>query len=125
MLEPGRTYEFRGRNYVFTLNSLAEIEKFKFVHKNVLIYAFDYGKIGRNLRLTVRQEGDFFHPAGRGCKKTLKKLFNEKQIPVSVRTKIPVLRDEEGIVLLPGIACDERVCVTPQTKTVALVRPVE
>lgn len=124
-LEPGRTYEFCGRNYAFTLNSLAEIEKFKFVHKNVLIYAFDYGKIGRNLRLTVRQEGDFFHPAGRGCKKTLKKLFNEKQIPVSVRTKIPVLRDEEGIVLLPGIACDERVCVTPQTKTVALFRPVE
>ena len=124
-LKPGGTYEFGGRRYAFDLVPLAEIEKFKFVHKNVLNYAFDYATISRNLRLTVRQEGDFLHPAGRGCKKTLKKLFNEQCVPVSVRAEMPVLRDDEGIVLLPGFACDERVRVTPQTNTVALFRPIK
>lgn len=121
----GRVYTFGGKRYVFDLVSLEEIEKFKFVHKNVLFYAFDYAKIGRNLRLSVRQEGDFLRPAGRGCKKTLKKLYNEQRIPVSVRAETPVLRDDEGIVLLPGFACDERVRITPHTKTVALFRPLE
>ena len=62
---------------------------------------------------------------GRGCRKTLKKLFNEFRVPVALRERTPVLRDEGGVVMVPGFACDERVSITESTQMVALFCPIE
>jgi tRNA(Ile)-lysidine synthase len=73
--------------------------------------------------LTGRKEGDSVRLPLRQCSKTLKKLYNERHIPLAARDAIPVLRDESGIVLLAGITCDERVQITKNTKTVGVFVP--
>ncbi len=65
--------------------------------------AFDVSKIKGQLSLSSRREGDRFTFIKRKVSKSLKKLFNEMQIPVREREKMAVLRDEENIVWVEGI----------------------
>lgn len=58
-----------------------------------------------------RLPGDRYRPAGRRCGKTLKKLFNEAEIPLEERERLPVLCDEAGILQVAGFVCDERAAV--------------
>ncbi len=80
--------------------------------------ALDYDRIDGDLILRQRREGDRFHPAGRKCGKSLKKLFNEQK--TVLRDRVPILCDTKGIVLVSGFGCDERVHITPETATVLL-----
>ena len=52
--------------------------------------------------------GDRMRPVGRNCSKSLKQLFLEKKLTMAEKEAIPVIRDEKGILLVPGIAADER-----------------
>ena len=76
-------------------------------------YLFKYEKICGKITCTCRREGDRFHPAGRGCGKTLKALFTEAGLTGEQRDRIPVLRDEMGILAVLGFGVDERVCARP------------
>ena len=87
--------------------------------------ALDYGKISGSLCVRRRLPGDAFHPVGRGCGKTLKKLFNEAALPVWERDAIPVLCDEQGIVMVVGFGCDERVRITEATTDVLWIGTTE
>ena len=78
-------------------------------------YAIAYDTIHGSLYLRTRQEGDYLHPAGRGIGKSLKKLLIEWRVPSHLRDTLPLLCDDDGIVLLPGYTCDER--VRPHEKT--------
>jgi len=67
-----------------------------------------YEIISSNLRVGARKEGDRLRPMGRGCSKSLKALFLESKYPRHLRDSCPVLRDDEGILLVYGHAVDER-----------------
>ncbi len=56
----------------------------------------DYDKISNVVTFRNRLEGDKYKPAGRDTK-TLKKLFNERKIPVSKRSKMLILADGDQI----------------------------
>ena len=86
------------------------------VHKLFSINRIDYDKIQGSLYLRTRRTGDRIRPAGRGVSKSIKKLMNELEIPMQIRDRYPLLCDDEGIVLIPGHICDERVRVTEDTK---------
>ena len=64
-----------------------------------------------DLFLRNRREGDCYYYGGMTHK--LKKLFNDKKIPLQKRESIPILCDEKGIVWVPGFGvrddggCDE------------------
>ncbi len=60
------------------------------------------------MMLTSRRGGDAVRLRGRGCTKSLKKLFGEARIPRSSRDGIPVLRDEGGVLAVFGFGADER-----------------
>ena len=66
--------------------------------------------------MRCRKDGDKFHPAGRKVGKTLKAIFQEMRVPTYERDKILMLCDEQGIVLVSGVACDSRVCPNNSTK---------
>lgn len=85
------------------------------INKLLLNSAIDYDKIVGKLYWRCRQSGDYMHPHGRGIGKSLKKLMNERRIPAHLRDAYPVLCDENGVILVPGIACDNRVCITEDT----------
>ncbi len=86
------------------------------VHKLFSKYVIDYDKIQSGLIVRCRQSGDRLHPAGRGVGKTLKELLAEASVPTGRRAAFPVLCDADGIVLVPGITCDERVRTDEHTK---------
>ena len=86
------------------------------VHNLFLQSTIDCDKIEGKLCLRCRQTGDYMHPAGRGVGKSLKKLMNEWHIPAHIRDVYPLLCDEQGVVSVPGYACDERVKATGATK---------
>ena len=124
-VQPGISFAFYGRITMPKLLPLEEYEKESKIHKNLLKYALNYDKISGYAAVRSRQSGDFFHPAGRGVGKTLKKLFNEAGVPAQERERIPVLCDRQGIVLVGGFGCDERVRITPDTRQVLVLEPLE
>jgi len=76
-----------------------------------------YEIIGNDILISSRAAGDSMRPAGRGCSKSLKALFLEKDIPVFMRDSIPVIRDEgRNILMVHGIAIDSRAMPKPGDK---------
>jgi tRNA(Ile)-lysidine synthase len=83
------------------------------VHKSFNIFYFKYENICGSIILGARRPGDKLRPAGRGCTKPLKQLFQEGNIPPWERDSIPVLRDELGPLAVYGLAVAERAAAQP------------
>lgn len=90
--------------------------------QNDFANAIDCDRISGSVVLRQRLPADAYHPSGRGCGKTLKKLFNEASLTAAERSAVPILCDEEGIVLVAGFGCDERVRITKDTKRVLMLK---
>ncbi len=101
------TYKF---NY-FSISLEDFTDNLKFVNKKDLDNFIDYDKINGNLFFRCRQEGDTFCGRLRNGTKTLKKLFNENNIPVEIRGSLPILCDDSGIVWVYSIGVSKRCCV--------------
>lgn len=93
----------------------------EFTAKNIDFYC-DCDKIIGSVTIRSRKPGDFLHPAGRGCKKTIKKLFNEIALPVEKREAKCVVCDDIGIIGIIGICADERVKVDASTKNILSIK---
>lgn len=117
-LEIGKSYAFSDRLYRAMLLSLEEYENCKKIHKILLKNALNYDNISSTILIRSRLPGDSYHPVGRQGGKSLKKLFNESKIPSEKRQAVPILCDNQGILLVVGFGCDERVRITPATQTV-------
>mgnify|MGYP000906728663 CR=1 FL=1 len=120
-LETGISYLFYGKIYRPTLITLEEFKKRQKVHKNLLKNSLNYDKISGSLILRSRQPGDAFRPAGRGVRKTLKKLLGEEKIPAYKRDLLPVICDAQGIVLVGGLGCDGRVAIDGSCRNVLVL----
>ena len=83
------------------------------VHKSYNIFFFQCENICGSISVAGRRPGDAFRPAGRGCTKKLKQLFREAGVPAWERDGRIVLRDEEGVLAVPGFPAAERVCARP------------
>nr|WP_317412759.1 tRNA lysidine(34) synthetase TilS [uncultured Solibaculum sp.] len=93
-----------------TVTAVGVDEKENF-NKMLFNNAIDCAKIKGTAMIRRRMPGDRFHPAGRGCGKSLKKLFQEADIPVEQRELIPIVCDEEGILWVGGFGPDERAAI--------------
>lgn len=78
------------------------------IHGLFKTYELKCDMIGDTVLCTGPREGDRFHPAGRGCGKSLRALFAEAGLTRRERSCVPVLRDEAGILAVPGFGQDER-----------------
>ncbi len=86
------------------------------VYNLLLKNTADCDKIKGSLTVRTRQEGDSVCLAGRGCTKSLKKLFNELRIPNEERESLPVVSDDEGVVFIHSVGIAERVKLDQNTK---------
>lgn len=91
------------------------------VHKSFNTFLLSCENIYGTVRVTGRLPGDAYRPLGRGCTKTLKALFMESGVPAWERGRVPVLRDDRGILGVPGFPPAERCAAGPGDKDVLLL----
>lgn len=77
----------------------------------------DADKIPENAVFRFREEGDKMRVFGGGTK-SLKKLLNERKIPVKERAYLPVLALENEVLAVGGVEIADRVKVTEQTERI-------
>lgn len=121
-VQAGETYTVGAVQWQILCLSREDYEQKLNISKLDFANACDCDKINGNLRLRQRAPGDAYHPAGRACGKTLKKLFNETALSVAERAAVPLLCDDNGIVMVADFGCDERVRITSSTKTVLVLQ---
>lgn len=83
------------------------------IHNSFNTFFFSCESIYGNMTLRSRQAGDRLRPPGRGCTKTLKKLFAEARVPPRLRDRIPVLADDRGVLAVYGFGQDQRTLAAP------------
>ncbi|MGN0521831.1 MAG: tRNA lysidine(34) synthetase TilS [Eubacterium sp.] len=93
----------------------------EFNPKDVDFYC-DYDKIIGDFKIRGRMPHDAISPAGRNCKKSLKKLYNELKIPVELRDDVLVVADDVGVIGVVGYCIDQRVKPDENTKNILSVR---
>lgn len=93
----------------------------KKVNQNLLKKYIDCDKIGRNVVVRQKKDGDKIRLASNKMTKTLKKLFNERGISVSQRDKILVICDEEGLIWVEGFGVAQRCAVDENTKNIGII----
>ena len=71
----------------------------KNIYKNSILLSLDSATINGSLYARGRAAGDRIRMGG--VRKSLKKLMCEKKIPLSLRSRLPVICDEDGIVAVP------------------------
>ena len=115
--------DFLGSDVKLCIIDAEEINKCKNVNKKFLNCLLDYDKINPNLILRQRKEGDKITLARRNVTKSLKKLFNEANIPPRLRSSVPVLAEDNGkVVWVAGFGADKSAMVDRSTKRVVVIK---
>lgn len=85
------------------------------------ILQFDADKLPQNATFRFRKEGDYIRRFG-GGKKTLKKFFNEKKIPVFERGQLPLVAGaDDEIFIVCGVEISEKIKIDESTKKVLYI----
>ncbi|MCH5191066.1 MAG: tRNA lysidine(34) synthetase TilS [Oscillospiraceae bacterium] len=92
------------------------------LNKEVLDNLIDCDRISNNPVFRNRREGDRFRPAGRGVTKTLKKLFNECEIPLEERSRMLILCDGGELLWIEGFGASERCKPSDSTEKYLLIQ---
>ena len=104
-IEPYDIEISHGDNYISQTNCEIIIgnsqRKINVYKKSILLY-IDFDKIKGVLRVRNRLAGDRI--LENGMHKSLKKLACDRKVPLELRSRIPVIYDDEGIVALPFVA---------------------
>ncbi len=101
---------------------ITEILNISEFDKKYVDFYCDCDKIVGKVKVRQRLAGDTISPAGRGCTKTLKKLFNELKIPTDIRDSVGVVADDLGVIGVVGYCVDQRVTVDKNTKNIFSVK---
>ena len=78
------------------------------IHNSFNTFYFKNDSIRGKMYLAAKNDGDRVRLLGRGCTKTLKKLFSEAAVPPEERLRIPVLSDDGGVAAVYGFGIAER-----------------
>lgn len=83
------------------------------IHKSLTTFVFKSANICGRMSIASRREGAKIALEGRGCTKTLKKLFSEAKLTVSDRLTRPVIYDEAGPIAVVGFGIAQRCAAAP------------
>ena len=109
-LRPGETVELPeiGKRIACTETILS-----KEIHNSFNTFCFKHANICGRLYVASRRAGDSVRLSGRGCTKTLKKLFSEAGLSLEARTMTPVIYDDAGVAAVCGFGMAERLTAQP------------
>jgi len=83
------------------------------IHNSLTTFVFKNANICGRMSIASRREGEKIALAGRGCTKTLKKLYSEAKLTVSDRLTRPVIYDEAGAIAVFGFGIAQRCAAEP------------
>ena len=110
-----------GENYISQTNSeifIGNSHNAKNIYKNETILYIDSAKIRGALVARPRRAGDRIRI--NGMSKSLKKLLCDKKIPLDVRSRLPVICDERGIIAVPFIGVSDQARPVKDQKSLML-----
>ncbi|MBQ2676424.1 MAG: tRNA lysidine(34) synthetase TilS [Clostridia bacterium] len=110
------------KNYTVLRLTKAEYENQQKVNKLLFKYTLDCDKISENALLRSRGEGDAIKLQGRGCTKTLKKLFCESKIPLNLRGEYAVISDGDRLLWAEGFGVSQFAAVTENTENMLVIQ---
>ncbi len=107
---------WNGRLFSLSVETAESNEMAEKVHRLFFKYTFDCDTIHGSLYVRGRLPGERMRPAGRGVGKPLAALMQEAGIPAAERDAFPILCDEDGPLLLPGVTCADRARFTAASR---------
>ncbi len=116
----GFPFEKQFGNYKIKVDLFSE--RSEKINKKLLDNLIDCDKIVGNVFLRTRVEGDKITLFNRKITKSLKKLFNEMNVPVEKRDLIPVLCDDLGVVWVYSVGVDARCRVDGDSSNIIFIR---
>lgn len=99
-------------------------EKLQTVHKDDLAKCVCCDTISSDVYFRSRQPGDAMTRVHSGCRKSVKKLLEEQQVPACFRNDIPVLTDGKQILWMEDVGCDADFALTPQSEKVMRIEVI-
>ena len=109
----------------FTLIQCEQSIQFENFSNKDLKNCLDCDKIGEVVYLRQRKDGDKISLRGRGCTKSLKKLFNENKIPIEKRNTIPVISTGDRVLWVEGFGADKTASLDKKTKNYIKISVLE
>lgn len=91
------------------------------INNLLLKNAIDCDKIEGKLTVRTYKSGDTITFSHRNITKSLRKLFSEDKIDMSLRKNLPVIADDKGVVWVYSYGVDKRVCANENTKNIYYV----
>ena len=83
------------------------------IHNSFNTFFFKSDSIRGRISVGPAHGGEKIRLPGRGCTKTLKKLFQESKMPPAQRKATPVLYDADGVIAVYGFGIAERCAAAP------------
>ncbi len=96
------------------------VEASREVNSSLNTFFFKCENICGRIFVRPREAGDSIRIIGRGCTKSLKKLFAEAGIPAGDRAAVPVIADETGPIAVYGFGISERCAAEPGDKALKI-----
>ncbi|MBQ9899466.1 MAG: tRNA lysidine(34) synthetase TilS [Ruminococcus sp.] len=119
-MQIGANRLFASRELICEIVNCDDLKKFEDVHGKLTFLLLDYDKIRGRATVRNRRYGDRIRLSGRGFTSSVKKLINEK-IPVSARTELHFIEDDEGLICAEGIGIAQRVAPDGSTRRLLAV----
>ena len=116
-VKPDEPIAIGERVYVAREYDRADFDEVVKVHNLLFSFCMDRDIIKGDIWVRSRRAGDAYRPVGRGTK-SVKKRGKEARLPSAARNALPILEDEDGILMAVGFGCAERVRVTDETRRV-------
>ncbi|MFZ1946114.1 MAG: tRNA lysidine(34) synthetase TilS [bacterium] len=114
---PGTT-DIESAGYSFQTSVLEEAPRSADLFRSGSTAYFDLGKLALPLVARSWREGDKFVPFGLSGSKKVHDVFTDEKIPVTQRSRIPIICDREEIIWVAGVRRSERARITDETTTV-------
>ena len=83
------------------------------IHNSFNTFYFKSASICGMISVASGSGGETVRFLGRGCTKSLRRLYQEAKLPLSERARTPVLYDEQGILAVYGFGIAERCAAAP------------
>jgi tRNA(Ile)-lysidine synthase len=86
--------------------------------KSKWIEFFDADKIKWPIFVRTKREKDAFRPLGMCGKKSLKEFFIDEKIPLTLRSRLPIIEDRQRIIWVCGCRISDETKITKKTKRI-------